>query len=228
MGKGKLIVIEGACDGIGKSTQYRMLRDSLISDGYTVTGHHFPSYGAAQAAPVEAYLRGDYGSVGSLSPYFINSLYAVDRAVTWQTHLGKRYDAGDVILLDRYTTSSLIYQSSQIADAAKRDEFIRYAEELEYEKLGIGRPDVVVFLWAPYDAAAALRAERESNDGIECDLHERDEEYMRAVYGNACELSETLGWHRVCCTRSDGTMRTREEIHADVLAAVRFGEAKTE
>ena len=28
-GRGKLIVVEGACDGIGKSTQYALLREKL-------------------------------------------------------------------------------------------------------------------------------------------------------------------------------------------------------
>ena len=33
MGKGKLIVVEGACDGIGKTTQFEMLCKHLESDG---------------------------------------------------------------------------------------------------------------------------------------------------------------------------------------------------
>ena len=32
--KSKLIVIEGACDGIGKSTQYDLLYKRLISDNF--------------------------------------------------------------------------------------------------------------------------------------------------------------------------------------------------
>ena len=38
--KGRLIVIEGACDGIGKSTQLEMLKKEFGSDCYT---HHFLS-----------------------------------------------------------------------------------------------------------------------------------------------------------------------------------------
>ena len=45
MGKGKLIVIEGACDGMGKSTQHLLLRERLVKENYTVDFHHFPSYG---------------------------------------------------------------------------------------------------------------------------------------------------------------------------------------
>ena len=55
---GKLIVIEGSCDGVGKSTQYKLLMDRLISDNEnTIVTHHFPSYGTYQGRPVEDYLQ---------------------------------------------------------------------------------------------------------------------------------------------------------------------------
>ena len=39
---GKLIVIEGSCDGVGKSTQYKLLIDRLINEKeYDITSHHF-------------------------------------------------------------------------------------------------------------------------------------------------------------------------------------------
>ena len=44
MAKGKLIVVEGACDGIGKTTQYEMLCSHLKEDGINLVNHHFPSY----------------------------------------------------------------------------------------------------------------------------------------------------------------------------------------
>ena len=64
---GKLVVIEGACDGIGKSTQFNYLKEHLIKDGYVVDSHHFPSYNTYQGVPVEKYLSGEYGCVSELS-----------------------------------------------------------------------------------------------------------------------------------------------------------------
>ena len=56
---GKLIVIEGSCDGVGKNTQYKLLVDRLMKDNEKViTTHHFPSYGTYQGRPVEEYLKG--------------------------------------------------------------------------------------------------------------------------------------------------------------------------
>ena len=62
MEKGKLIVVEGACDGIGKSTQFELLQKHLKEDGATVASHHFPSYNTFHGRPVEEYLHGTFGN----------------------------------------------------------------------------------------------------------------------------------------------------------------------
>ena len=165
---GKLIVIEGSCDGVGKSTQYKLLIDRLINEKeYDITSHHFPSYGTYQGRPVEEYLKGNFGNHSELSPYFVNSLYAQDRAITWVTGLKSEYDKGKLIVLDRYTNSSLIYQSSVINDVKEREAFIDYVYDYEYHKLGIPEPDLVIFLHAPFEITRNLKDKRKDNDGIE-------------------------------------------------------------
>ena len=160
---GKLIVIEGSCDGVGKSTQYKLLIDRLINEKeYDITSHHFPSYGTYQGRPVEEYLKGNFGNHSELSPYFVNSLYAQDRAITWVTGLKSEYDKGKLIVLDRYTTSSLIYQSSVINDVKEREAFIDYVYDYEYHKLGIPEPDLVIFLHAPFEITRNLKDKRKA------------------------------------------------------------------
>ena len=44
MKSGKLIVFEGASDGIGKSTQIELLRNRLENDGYVIVSHHFLAF----------------------------------------------------------------------------------------------------------------------------------------------------------------------------------------
>ena len=151
MEKGKLIVLEGCCDGIGKSTQLSLIKERLIADGKSIYSHHFPSYGTYQAKPVEHYLNAEYRTTDELSPYFINTLYAVDRAITWLTELKPEHDKGKLLLLDRYTTSSLIYQAAVIADNDEKKRFIDYVLDYEYGKLGIPEPDLVLFLQAPWE-----------------------------------------------------------------------------
>ena len=220
MEKGRLIVFEGACDGIGKSTQIGLLRKKLEAEGKTIAGYHFPAYGTYHGAPVEAYLRGDFGKIDDLSPYFINSLYAVDRACAWHQELKPLYESGQVLLLDRYTTSSLIYQAAKYKDIDERKKFLDFVVDFEYNKLGIKEPDTVIFLYAPFDMITKLRESRTSNEGIQNDLHERDIKFMREAYDNAMFVAEYLSWDMVQCNDED-KMRSREDIHEEINRLVR-------
>ena len=218
---GKLIVIEGSCDGVGKSTQYKLLVDRLIKDNeYVVTTHHFPSYGTYQGRPVEEYLKGNYGKISELSPYFVNSLYAQDRAITWTLGLKQEYDKGGIIVLDRYTTSSLIYQSSVIEDINEREEFINYICDYEYNKLGIPEPDLVIFLHAPFELARELKNKRKNNDGIKNDIHESDLEFMKNVSDTSISIANKFDWSYIECIKNN-EMRSIQDIHEDVYNLVK-------
>ena len=192
---GKLIVIEGSCDSVGKSTQYKLLVDRLKEEcGIDVTTHHFPSYGTYQGRAVEEYLKGNYGKISDLSPYFVNSLYAQDRAITWISGLKEEYNNGSIILLDRYTTSSLIYQSSVIDNEEEKNEFIDYVYDYEYNKLGIPVPDLVIFLYAPFEVAKALKEKRKLSRREDDDIHERDLEYLRKVSDSSTFIADKYNW----------------------------------
>ena len=217
---GKLIVYEGACEGIGKSTQIKLLRKYLEDNGKIVINHHFPTNGNYHGAPVEKYLAGELGKIEDLPPYFINSLYAVDRACAWHTKLKYLYNDGNILLFDRYTTSSLIYQAAKYKDIDEKKKFLDYVSDFEYNKLGIQEPDIVVFLTAPFDLVTEMRKNRVDNDGIVNDLHERDIEYMKEVYENAIFVANYLNWNIVQCNDEYG-MRSREDIHEDIKRLIK-------
>lgn len=220
MKNGKLIVIEGSCDGIGKTTQYNLLKEHLLKDNEKIFIHHFPSYGTSQGALVELYLSGEFGKPSEISPYFVNSLYAVDRAVTWQLELKENYDDGKIILLDRYTTSSLIYQSALIDDIEEKKKFIDYVIDFEYNKLGIKKPDHVIFLFAPFDLVTKIRNLRSANDGIINDIHERDLEFMRKVYENSLFVADYLCWDKIECNIKD-EMKSPSDIHDKIYNLIK-------
>ena len=220
MAKGKLIVVEGACDGIGKTTQYEMLCNHLKEDGINLVNHHFPSYNTYQGVPVEKYLQGSYGQPSDLSPYFINSLYANDRAITWYTKLKQLFEEGNIILLDRYTTSSLIYQSALIEDIEDKKKFIDFIIDYEYNKLDIKEPDSVIFLHAPFDLVTEMRNARKQNEGINNDIHESNLDFMKKVYESAMFVADYLSWNKVQCNNGD-TMRAIDDIHEEVYSLVK-------
>ena len=221
MEKGRLIVVEGSVDGIGKSTQFKRLYEHLVEDGYSVVTHHFPTYNSTQGALVEEYLRGEYGKPKDESPYFINGLFAIDRAVTWRKDLKKPYEEGSIILLDRYTTSSQLYQSVPIEDIDDKKKFIDYINDFEYSKLRIQKPDMVIFLTAPYDVVADLRRKRKENDGIANDIHESDESYLRKVYDNSSFIADYLSWDVVDCCNENSEMDSIENIHNKIYSLVK-------
>jgi len=220
MEKGKIIVVEGACDGIGKSTQCELLEKFLLAGGEKVVKHHFPTYDSYQGEMVKRYLAGEYGKPNDLSPYFVNCLYAADRAVTWRKDLKEEYDLGNVILLDRYTTSSLIYQTAVIDDLEEKKRFVDYVCDFEFNKLGIKKPDVVIFLYAPFELATSMRNNRKQNDGITNDIHERDLTFMKKVYDTAMFLADYLGWSKIKCNDGD-KMKSIEDIHKEISMIVK-------
>ena len=220
MNKGKLIVIEGASDGIGKTTQFILLKERLKEENFEVVTHHFPSYNTEQGLMVEEYLKGNLGKKEELSPYFINSLYAIDRAATWIKKLKSEYEQGKIILLDRYTTSSLIYQSALLESEQEKKDFIDYVNDFEYKKLGIKEPDKVIFLNAPLDLITELRNKRIGNDGIIKDIHETDNSFMKQVYDNAQMVSKYLNWDTVNC-EENGIFKTQNEIHEEIYKLIK-------
>lgn len=214
---GKIIVIEGACDGVGKSTQLALLQKYL---GESCITHHFPTYGTPGASAIETFLRGDYGPKDGIPDELIQNMYALDRAILWQTKLKREYEAGKTLLLDRYTTSSLIYQTLKCPDDEAKKDRISQIKVHEYGYLKIGEPDLVIFLNGDFDTLTKLRLARLDNDGIQGDVYERDIETQRQIYNNAQFVSKYLRWYQVMVTEQD-RMRSAEDIHADIKRLVR-------
>lgn len=218
---GKLIVIEGSCDGVGKSTQYKLLIERLEKEGkHNIVQHHFPSYGTYQGRPVEEYLKGNFGKISELSPYFVNSLYAQDRAITWESGLKEEYNNDSIIVLDRYTTSSLIYQATSIDNDEKKEEFINYIYDYEYNKLKLPVPDLVIFLHVPFELAKSLKEKRKRETGVNDDIHERDLEFMKKVSETSIHIANKYNWDFVECS-NNSEMLSIEEIHDKVYTLVK-------
>lgn len=219
MAKGKLIVMEGACDGIGKTTQFELLKERLIKEGYDVVTHHFPSYNKNSGKLAVAYLNGEYGNPKDLSPYFVAELYTVDIAAVYLSELKPALEEGKMVLLDRYSTSTLMYQASVIEDLKERKAFLEYEKDYIYNKVGIGIPDKVIFLNAPFSEAVKFRKERTNYEGNENDIHETNDEYLKGVYDNAQYVSNVLDMTNIDCYENN-SMRSKEDIHEEIYQKI--------
>ena len=224
MEKGKLIVIEGVCDSVGKSTQSEYLIKRLEKDGKRVFNHHFPTYdenGIAVDPEVRKLLDKDDPAYKNCTPYEANKVFANDRKTIWEERFEPVFNNPDnYLLFDRYTTSSFIYQSSKMSNPEDIKRFINDVSHYEFDELGLPRPDLVIFLCPSYDLAMRLMAEREKDRSVKKDVFEADPEGMRRIYNNALFVAEYLKWNMVKCD-NDGEMRSREDIHEEIYRLVK-------
>lgn len=218
---GKLIVIEGT-DSSGKETQTKRLFEKLEEKGLKVKKISFPNYDSPACEPVKMYLAGAFGEDAmKVNPYPVSTMYAIDRYASFKTDWEKFYNEDGIIVTDRYVTSNMVHQASKIRDLDEKKQYLNWLEDLEYEKMGIPRPDLVIFLNMPTDMAIRLMAERKNKiTGEEKkDIHERDKEYLKESHANACKIANIYNWKEIKC--NDGErIKTIEEIGEEVFSLV--------
>ena len=216
---GKLIVIEGV-DSSGKETQTKLLFEHIKERGIDAKKISFPDYESDFCVPVKKYLSGDLGAnPGDVNAYAASSFYAIDRYASYKKDWGSFYNDGGTIICDRYVTSNIVHQAMKIE--GDKSEFIDWLSDYEYVKLGLPKPDVVIFLDMPPDAARMLMKNRANKitGELQKDIHEKNEDYLNAAYNNAVEVASHQGWVRVVCA-CDLKVRTIEDIHKEIVSIV--------
>ena len=144
--QGRLIILE-AGDGSGKATQTRELYKHLEADGRRIHRVEFPDYASDSSVLVRMYLGGSFGShADDVNAFAASTFFAVDRYASYRMKWKQYYEAGDIILADRYTTSNMVHQAVKIEDAAERERFLDWLWDFEFVKLALPVPDLVVFL----------------------------------------------------------------------------------
>jgi dTMP kinase len=107
-GRGYFIAFEGG-EGVGKSSQVRLLAERLVAAGHQVLTTREPGGTAAGLAIRSIVLE---PSTGHLSSRAEALLYAADRAHHVATVVRPALDSGAVVITDRYVDSSLAYQGA--------------------------------------------------------------------------------------------------------------------
>jgi len=216
---GKLIVIEGT-DGSGKSTQFRLLTQRLEAEGKVFRQLVFPQYEEPSSALIRMYLAGEFGSAPSdVNAYAASTFFAVDRYASYKKVWGQWYEAGGLVVSDRYTTSNAVHQASK-EPAEKQKDFLAWLYELEYDHLGLPRPDLTIYLDVPTDFTEQMMRRRERDTNTHADIHEQDMSYLATCRRTGKAAAEFYGWTVINCVHN-GAMRSIEDIHEEIYRHVR-------
>jgi len=170
---GVLIAFEGG-EGSGKSTQARMLAESLAKDHYAVHVTHEPGATVAGRKIRELVLHHDE----QLTPRAEALLFAADRAHHVDTVIKPALDAGEIVITDRYIDSSLAYQG------VGRDLKTEDVRRISRWATGGLTPDLVVLLDVPAAVGLNRARGRGAADKLEresMDFHERVRQAFRCL-----------------------------------------------
>ena len=153
----KIIVIDGP-DGIGKTTVAKLVAERLKNYHLKAEYIHFPNYEYYTGDFINKCLHGELGDFTKVNPYAQHMMYALDRYCWFEKNYNKYRD--HIIIFDRYTTSSKIYQTAakfiqcqdssekklKLEDWLKEDNFTSYISNVEFMKLSIPLPEIVFWL----------------------------------------------------------------------------------
>ena len=213
---GKLMVIDGL-DGCGKSTQLTLLDEYLRTHSTAYKQISFPDYDQPSSALVKMYLGGELGgSATAVNAYAASSFYAVDRYASYTRFWRKDYEDGTPIVAARYVTSNAIHQMTKLPKE-EWDAFLEWLEDYEYNKLGLPRPDAVVFLDMPIEVSQQLMEQRYDGDNEKKDIHERDLTYLHQCREAALYAADRKGWNVLPCSNGVEPLPI-ETIHQSLVS----------
>lgn len=216
---GKLIVLEGT-DGSGKSTQFQLACNALRARSQAFRTMVFPRYQEESSALVRLYLGGAFGTHPSdVNAYAASTFYAIDRYAGYKQDWGRDYKAGALFLSDRYTTSNAVHQASKLPES-QREEFFLWLADFEYGRLGLPRPDLVLWLDMPTRQAIENLRRREAATHTSADIHETDTDYLFRCREAAEQAAAFYGWKGIRCVDASGALRSAQDIHRDIMTYI--------
>ena len=225
MKRGKLIVIDGT-DGSGKATQVELLVKRLRKEGRKIQIIDFPEYYSNFfGAFIGHCLSEQYYNFVKIHPKIASVLYAADRFES-KEKIEKWLKEGYIVIANRYASANQIHQGGKIANTKKREAFIKWLAEMEYETFKIPKPDAIFYLSVPIPIVLKLIKERNKGSGRKYlgkkkDVHEKDVRFLENSRKSALWLAKTQkGWIKIDCV-PNGQMDTRENIHAKIYEKIK-------
>jgi len=197
--KGTFIVFEGG-EGIGKSTQAKLLKAWLEQEGESVVLTREPG-GSDLGIEIRKILLSH--STGEISPRAEALLYAADRAHHVHSLIRPALAAGQVVIGDRYFDSSIAYQGAgRVLEPGEVARISRWATESLF-------PTLTIIIDLPAEIGLARLKSKDRLESQPIDFHER-------VRQEFLQLS-LLDPERYFIV--DGN-KTIEETHAEIITRV--------
>jgi dTMP kinase len=189
--RGKIIVIEGT-DKAGKTSQSRMLAETLKVSGKVCVILDFPDYTTPIGMEIKAFLEGkrDY------LPEVKHLLFSANR---WEKkkEIESMLENGTIIVMNRYWQSNLVYGVANDMD-------INWLLRLDK---GLPKEDIVLVMLVNPNISAK-RAEMQ-------DAFESDPQLAAKAYKNYLKFAKQYRWKVI-----DGS-KSKEQVHQEITKIIR-------
>jgi dTMP kinase len=189
--RGKIIVIEGT-DKAGKTSQSRMLAETLKVSGKVCVILDFPDYTTPIGMEIKAFLEGkrDY------LPEVKHLLFSANR---WEKkkEIESMLENGTIIVMNRYWQSNLVYGVANDMD-------INWLLRLDK---GLPKEDIVLVILVNPNISAK-RAEMQ-------DAFESDPQLAAKAYKNYLKFAKQYRWKVI-----DGS-KSKEQVHQEITKMIR-------
>ncbi len=201
--KGKFITFEG-CEGVGKSTQLRFLKQYLDEKGIQYFFTREPG-GSSVSEQIRAVILD--GKNTTMTDECEALLYAASRVQLLDEIIKPRLDNGELVFCDRFVDSSLAYQGYA------RGLGLEFVERINDYAMRNFTPDYTVFLNLPPRQAFMRKGGADKNDRLELsgvDFHDK-------VYEGYLKLAERFKDRYIVIDASG----TKYETHQKVIDALK-------
>lgn len=220
--RGAFIVLEGN-NGLGKTTQARLLDRYLAARGIPHRLYCFPRYESFFGQLAAAFLRGEHGRVDETSPYFVALVFANDRLLV-RDEIVSAVAAGEIVLADRWVSSNMAVQAAKFQDDGLREAFNGWVQEMEYGMFRQPQPDLTIYLRARPETSLQNLHRRDDQAHLKgkADIEEGS---VRLVYASAAQYDRLAAalpnWAALDVERTEPDGETRllsiDAVHAAMV-----------
>ena len=213
--KTRIITIEGI-DGSGKTVQYGLLTKALEERGFSVAKRSYPVYDSYFGGQVGRFLSAADGvRATDVDQRSMALWFAMDRFDDLRDY---RDGEADFLLINRYVLSNAVYQSIRDCDIDKPD-IVDWVFDLEYNKLGLPRPDLNLF----FDVETERAGKNVDSKGFRSyigggrDVYEASKSIQERARDKYREIADRFDDVEIISCTKDGAMLPPETIAGKVI-----------